>query len=766
MGLVKNLTDRVFGKSWERYLLRRMGAIGEPLDSDSRAFTGDSDYLEAMRRSTWVYAACGAIADNFCRPRWWFEKATGKQKQREVDIPELSQLLRRPTPYHTGAELFEATVIHLLLTGKAFWYLSEMTALSMFETTYSPNGKAAVALDEAGKPKLKNPTFPIAAGKPKEIWYLRPDCVTPVVGAKGKLFDHFVYEPSPGVKYDIPAEAMIYFRRFDPTNMTEGLGVIEAASTTLEADQRAADWNRRFFKNSARPDFVLGTDQELTAEQITRYSAEWKTNFGGQDRAHRVAFLGGGIKPIPFSIAQADMDFINLRKFGREEILAMFRVPPAKVGIFEYANYANAKEQDKIFWGECMEPIMRRFADKLTAELVSRYDAQAAFAFEDMTPTDLELQSRIATALIGNGVWSPNEARQQLGLGEEYDGGDRYYVPMTFVPVSDFDNPIYPSAPAGQGPEETPSSSDETGEDGQGENSSETPNAEDSPEKQNTSKILTLPDSKAVRHARLLRPIRRLFGDEAKRQFQAQQGVIIPAMASNEALAELIDAGQRNNQGTIRKIAQRDVSNIVAQLTDWQGVNGRFGKAMEAKYKAAISLVGPAALAELGIDLDFNVGNPHTIAFLKSYIPKLAGGVTEETRGLISGAIKAGIENAESLSQIQDRVRDVFSGCKEFRAENIARSETARATTKGDIAAWQQSGVVEGKIWRLGPDPCPFCEEMAGNENALMDNFFDMGDTLEKGGDTWTCDYTPVDGPPLHPACVCWLEAVLKPVGG
>jgi len=411
-----------------------MGALGEPLDENSRAFDGDADYLSAMRRSTWVYACCGAIADNFCRPRWWFEKATGKQKQREVEIPELAQLLRRPTPYHTGAELFEATVIHLLLTGKAFWYLSEMTALSMFETK-PVNGRASVALDELGKPKLRNPARPLAAGQPKEIWYLRPDCVKPVTGSKGKLFDHFVYEPTPGTKYDIPADAIIYFRRFDPVSMTEGLGVIEAAASVLEGDQRASDWNRRFFKNSARPDFVLGTEQELNAEQIKRYSAEWKTNFGGQDRAHRVAFLGGGIKPMPLGVSAKDMEFINLRKFGREEILAMFRVPPAKVGIFEYANYANAKEQDHIFWSECMEPIMRRFADKVTAELVSRYDAQAEFAFEDMTPADLEMQSRIAGALVGNGVWSPNEARQELGLGEPYEGGEKHFVPGGMVAV-------------------------------------------------------------------------------------------------------------------------------------------------------------------------------------------------------------------------------------------------------------------------------------------------------------------------------------------
>jgi len=46
-------------------------------------------------------------------------------------------------------------------------------------------------------------------------------------------------------------------------------------------------------------------------------------------------------------VNQKDMDFIQQKKMSREEICSVFKVPPALIGLFEYANYANAREQEQ-----------------------------------------------------------------------------------------------------------------------------------------------------------------------------------------------------------------------------------------------------------------------------------------------------------------------------------------------------------------------------------------------------------------------------------
>jgi len=146
--------------------------------------------------------------------------------------------------------------------------------------------------------------------------------------------------------------------------------------------------------------------------------------------------------------------------------------------------------------------------------------------------------------------------------------------------------------------------------------------------------------------------------------------------------------------------------------------------------------------------------NPHVVSWLESYVPRLAGEVNEVTRAGISRALANGIAEGEAIPALQARVRDVFREATDYRAEMIARSETARASSRGDLEAWRQSGVVESKEWLLGPDPCEFCEAMAGEVAALDESFVAMGDTLAgAAGGEMTADYEDIDAPPLHPNC-------------
>ena len=88
----------------------------------------------------------------------------------------------------------------------------------------------------------------------------------------------------------------------------------------------------------------------------------------------------------------------------------------------------------------------------------------------------------------------------------------------------------------------------------------------------------------------------------------------------------------------------------------------------------------------------------------------------------------------------------------------IARSESARAYTEGELLAWEEAGI-ESKEWLLSPDPCPICQTMAdefeGKQVPLRQPFKKIGDVV--GG--MEIDYADVDGPPIHPNCHCNMTA-------
>ena len=672
-------------KAWEDRVLERMLN-----PATANRYDEPADQLKAVTATSWVYACCRIIGEAFSKVSYWFEDASGN----EVEIPELAQLLERPNPYQSGRELREGTMWHLLLTGKAYWFLGDMTALSGFRL--KANGEFEV--DELGAPILKVPGNLAAGAVPKQIWLLQPDCVTPKVGTEGVLFEKFIYEPSPGNCFEFPPEAIIYHRFFDPRSMTKGLGVIEAAATAVEQDREAGQYNTRFFKNSAVPGGVLTSDQNLSQEDADRIEARWRQNFLGADKAHRVAVLGQGAKYAPASVAQKDMEFVASRNFSMAEIIAMFGVPPSKVSQMKDTNRASAAEEDKTFWAECIEPKLSRFADKINADLLPRWSANAKMVFEDVTPDDLQQQAETAIKLVGAAIWTINEARDRFDWGEHVKWGDEPWLPPG---VSQPSNPLPTFNPAPKPPvsEEPPPA----------EPASEAEPAESIPPKMPFALGKALPEAQ---HEEL----RQGFADAARRFFKAQAEAVATALDGNPELAAL----SKSVSLTSRKATSDDFATTFLPWGEWVD---RFDDEMTPAVEAAVKAGGMAALADLGVELAFDLTDPRVVAWMRGHLPELAGGVNDTTRQAIANALADGIAAGETTPALAERVAAVFEQADSFRADLIARTEEMQAQMRGHLEGWQQSGIVGGKEWDALDDACEECADMDGDFAALDEEF-------------------------------------------
>lgn len=414
---LRNFAGRVFGKSAWETVWRRHHVYGMD-EAPAGMFSNTADYLEAYSKIGAVYACTSLIASSFARVPWHFEDAQGNEVRRD----DLRRLLRRPNDYMSGLELFEATVTHLELAGNAFWYLSEVDGSGIFEA--DPAG--SLITDADGRPRPSGrPHF----GRPAEIHYLEPDRIRIAKGASGAP-SGYIYRAG---TTEVPLEPdwVIHFRYFNPLDRYWGMGVIQAAAVKLETDYYSERWNRNFFKNSARPDGVLETERTLSAAEFERLREEWRKGHLGTESSHRTAILEAGLKYKQITASQKDIDFLNGRELTREEICSMFGVPPAKIGVLRYANYANAREQDKTFWAETMEPKLARLAAKVTGELCARYDPGLEFVFSDVTPQDIAQQAEVAVKLANAGLRTINELRAEFKWGDGVTWGDTWWVPGT-----------------------------------------------------------------------------------------------------------------------------------------------------------------------------------------------------------------------------------------------------------------------------------------------------------------------------------------------
>jgi len=126
--------------------------------------------------------------------------------------------------------------------------------------------------------------------------------------------------------------------------------------------------------------------------------------------------------------------------------------------------------------------------------------------------------------------------------------------------------------------------------------------------------------------------------------------------------------------------------------------------------------------------------------------PNAQWAINDYTRNTVQGLIK----DASSLHWDVNKLADELEEAGPFspeRAMMIARTEISFAQNAGVLQAGREaraaSGVDIRKVWTVGPDPCPLCQDAEAEGVIDLEEDF----TDESG-----------DAPPLHPNCMCTLD--------
>lgn len=704
--------------------------FGSSLNFSSR-LTGQKQQLEAYR--DWVYAAARAIAEDVATVKFeLYVNRTGtkssiigqkiensmylkelKAKQvvsakgykksalEEIENHPILDLLYNPNPFMTKDEFMEMTVLHMELAGEAFWYI------------------------------IRN-----AQGTPVELWDLMPNLVQ-IKKDPAKFIEGYAYMTPSGNTMIIEPKDILHFKYTNPNNLYRGMGTVQAAARSIDTDSHAADWNRNFFYNSAIPDMVLEADGTLTDETWERLNQEWQGKYQGTDNSHRTAILEEGLKVNVLSLAQRDMEFLEGRKFNRDQILALFRVSAHILGISENVNRANAEAAEFTFAKRVVKPKMQRITSRITQSLAPQYDEKLVVGYENPVPEDKEYLLKEKQTSVNS--WKTiNEIRAEMG-DEPVQGGDVLYQPINLMPLGTEVTPA----------EETPSEGEKQLLE---QNNAILRQLEELKKKDlyatddEREKIGTAFNDVQVKIAlgyevKFLRATRLLFDKQKKivlrnlkKRLNADKGMR-PTVAKAVDLVDLINSEEAREA--------------------WY-------KALSPIMRANIKDAGEEALLLVG-STGFDIDDPGVVNFYEKRTQLVSKSVNEETDRLLKTSLAEGIDAGESVPQLVSRVEDIYGASAGYRAERIARTETIKASGFAQVEAWEQSGVVEGKEWFTAKDErvCPGCSTMNHETISLKQNFFNKGEKVELGGQDYNFDYWEIDTPPLHSNCRCTLLPVL-----
>ena len=342
------------------------------------------DYGAYYTSSVPVYAAVKLRAEALSRPGVVVHRRTADGLGQPVPRSHpMQQVLDRVNPWFTRGDLWRATEIYLSLWGSAFWALER---------------------DDQGR---------------REFWPLRPDRMN-VVPDRRRYIRGFVYMGRNGPVAYTPDE-VLWLRYFNPLGEYAGLSPLAPARMSVDMGKEALRFNRNFLSNSARPDFVMLTNDVMTEAEVEDFYERWEARYRGVTNPHRpaIASFVSDIKTLGFS--HRDMDFIQGLRWSLEEVSRAYGVPKPLLSDLERATYANVNAAERIFWRNTMIPEMGFLEDQLNQQLLPRFgypDLAVKFDISEIEALREDENSRVSreAQLLDRGVLTINEVRRSRNL--------------------------------------------------------------------------------------------------------------------------------------------------------------------------------------------------------------------------------------------------------------------------------------------------------------------------------------------------------------
>ena len=338
----------------------------------------------------WVYAAVQAIAFHVAGAQLALHART-RDGVEEVAAHPFLDLIGRVNPFHTRFWLWAQTMTFLELTGNAYWYIARNRL-----------------------------------GVPAEIWLAHSQYMR-VVPDRKEFIRGYVYARG-GQEIHFARDEIIHLKYPNPENPYYGRGPLQAAAAAVDAHElmKEAEWNG--FRNGIFPSLALESDQELSDETIERLRTMFEQKYASPEKAGRPLILERGLRAKPISLSPREMDFLHSERMTRDEILGIFRVPAAVVGLSEDVNRSVADAMGLMFAKYCIAPKLRLIEDQLNQDLLPCFDERLYCRFEDVIPEDRQQQRADMVANLRNGVTTINEERRRLGR-DPVPWGDRPYLP-------------------------------------------------------------------------------------------------------------------------------------------------------------------------------------------------------------------------------------------------------------------------------------------------------------------------------------------------
>jgi HK97 family phage portal protein len=238
----------------------------------------------------------------------------------------------------------------------------------------------------------------------------------------------------------VGADTVVHVNWWSPLGPT-GISPLQQLGVTLNIEDAAMRHQKAMLANGARPPSAieaskefLGLDVSERDKLLVQLREDITSVYGGPENSGRPALLPPGLEWKPVGHTAVEAALIEQRKVAREEVCAVYQLPPPMVGILDRATFANIEVAREMLYTDSLAPPLVLIEQTLNAQLVRsllreedifvEYDFAGVLRGDRLKEVEA-LREAIATALL-----TPNEARAIDNRPQSQTPGmDDFYLP-------------------------------------------------------------------------------------------------------------------------------------------------------------------------------------------------------------------------------------------------------------------------------------------------------------------------------------------------
>lgn len=235
-------------------------------------------------------------------------------------------------------------------------------------------------------------------------------------------------------------EKVIHIKDFNPYAGLRGISPVKVLMDELKIESSFSQHTWSLLENGAIPSMIITTTRQLTDEQRGKIKRDWEARHQGARKAGKTAVMPEGFDAKTLSQSNSDMQLVELMKMLDEKIIGMWRVPKAMFGYTDNLNRSTFLGQLNVFWTMTIIPLLTKINEKLTKEVVVRWDKRYYLQFDYSNVEALQetINDKIDTAVKLQSLgFTRNEINEKLELGFEdnNDWGDDWWIPFSQQPA-------------------------------------------------------------------------------------------------------------------------------------------------------------------------------------------------------------------------------------------------------------------------------------------------------------------------------------------